>query len=106
MVTKQRIFKAVETAIEVFKNRSKKIGTSALNDFILPIIQDMPPPVTKGKYVRIKYAMQLPTAFPSFAFFCNHPQYLKEPYKRFIENKLREKFDFKGVPMEIYFRQK
>jgi len=106
VVTKQRIFKAVETAIQVFKNRSKKIGTSALNDFILPIIQEMPPPVTKGKYVRIKYAMQLPTAFPSFAFFCNHPQYLKEPYKRFIENKLREKFEFNGVPMEIYFRQK
>jgi GTPase len=106
VVAKQRIFKAVETAIQVFKNRSKKIGTSALNDFILPIIEAMPPPVTKGKYIRIKYAMQLPTVFPSFAFFCNHPQYLKEPYKRFIENKLREKFDFNGVPMEIYFRQK
>jgi len=106
VLTKQRIFKAVETAVQVFKNRSKKIGTSALNDFILPIINEMPPPVTKGKYVRIKYAMQLPTAFPSFAFFCNHPQYLKEPYKRFLENKLREKFDFTGVPMEIYFRQK
>ena len=106
VITKQRIFKAVETAIQVYKNRSKKISTSALNDFILPIIQDMPPPVTKGKYVRIKYAMQLPTAFPSFAFFCNHPQYLKESYKRFVENKLRDKFDFTGVPMEIYFRQK
>ncbi|MEI6681398.1 MAG: ribosome biogenesis GTPase Der [Bacteroidota bacterium] len=106
VVTKQRIFKAVETAIEVFKNKSKKISTSSLNDFILPILQDMPPPVVKGKYVRIKYAMQLPTAFPSFAFFCNHPQYLKESYKRFIENKLREKFDFTGVPIEIYFRQK
>ncbi len=106
VITKQRIFKAVETAIQVFKNRSKKISTSALNDYILPIIQNMPPPVTKGKYVRIKYAMQLPTAFPSFAFFCNHPQYLKESYTRFIENKLREKFDFNGVPMEIYFRQK
>jgi len=106
VLTKQRIFKTVETAIQVFKNRSKKIGTSALNDYILPIISDMPPPVTKGKYVRIKYAMQLPTVFPSFAFFCNHPQYLKEPYKRFIENKLREKFDFNGVPIEIYFRQK
>lgn len=106
VVTKQRIFKAVETAVQVFKNRSKKIGTSVLNDFILPVIQDMPPPVTKGKYVKIKYAMQLPTVFPSFAFFCNHPQYVREPYKRFIENKLREKFDFSGVPMEIYFRQK
>ena len=106
VITKQRIFKTVETAVQVFKNRSRKISTSALNDFILPIINEMPPPVTKGKYVRIKYAMQLPTAFPSFAFFCNHPQYLKEPYKRFLENKLREKFDFTGVPMEIYFRQK
>ena len=106
VITKQRIFKAVETAIQVYKNKSKKISTSALNDFILPILQDMPPPVVKGKYVRIKYAMQLPTAFPSFAFFCNHPQYLKDSYKRFIENKLREKFDFNGVPMEIYFRQK
>jgi GTP-binding protein len=106
VTTKQRIFKAVETAVQVFKNRSRMISTSALNDFILPIINEMPPPVTKGKYVRIKYAMQLPTAFPSFAFFCNHPQYLKEPYKRFLENKLREKFDFNGVPMEIYFRQK
>jgi len=106
VIKKQRIFKVVETAVGVFKNRSKKIGTSALNDFILPVIQDMPPPVTKGKYVRIKYAMQLPTVFPSFVLFCNHPQYVKEPYKRFIENKLREKFDFSGVPMEIYFRQK
>jgi GTP-binding protein len=106
VITKQRIFKAVETAVQVYKNRSKKIGTSVLNDYILPIIQDIPPPVAKGKYVRIKYAMQLPTVFPSFAFFCNHPQYLKEPYKRFIENKLREKFDFNGAPMEIYFRQK
>ncbi|MCK9203678.1 MAG: ribosome biogenesis GTPase Der [Bacteroidales bacterium] len=106
VISKQRIFKAVETAVQVFKNRSRKIGTAALNEFILPIIQESPPPVSKGKYVRIKYAMQLPTVFPSFAFFCNHPQYLKEPYKRFIENKVREHFDFCGVPMEIYFRQK
>jgi GTP-binding protein len=106
VITKQRIFKAVETAIQVYKNRSKKISTSALNDFILPIIQNMPPPVAKGKYVRIKFVMQLASVFPAFAFFCNHPQYLKEPYKRFIENKLREKFDFTGVPIEIYFRQK
>lgn len=103
---KQRIFKAVETAVQVFKNRRQKITTAKLNDYILPIIEENPPPVTKGKYVRIKYAMQLPTAFPSFAFFCNHPQYLKEPYKRFIENKIREKYDFSGAPMEIYFRMK
>ncbi|HNY02942.1 MAG TPA: ribosome biogenesis GTPase Der, partial [Bacteroidales bacterium] len=106
VLTKQRIFKAVETAIQVYRNRSKKVSTSELNEYILPVIQELPPPITKGKYVRIKYAMQLPTVFPSFAFFCNHPQYLKEPYKRFIENKLREKFDFSGVPIEIYFRQK
>jgi len=105
-ITKQRIFKAVETAIEVFKNRSRKISTATLNEYILPIIQEMPPPVSKGKQIKIKYAMQLPTVFPSFAFFCNHPQYLKDPYKRFIENKLREKFDFRGAPLEIYFRQK
>lgn len=106
VLTKQRIFKAMETAVQVFRNRSRKISTSALNDFILPVIQESPPPALKGKYVKIKYAMQLPTIFPSFAFFCNHPQYLKEPYKRFLENKLRAQFDFSGVPMEIYFRQK
>ncbi|MCK9219925.1 MAG: ribosome biogenesis GTPase Der [Bacteroidales bacterium] len=106
VIAKQRIFKAVETAVQVFKNRSRRISTSELNDFILPIIEATPPPVTKGKYVRIKYAQQLHSAFPSFAFFCNHPQYLKESYKRFIENKLREKFNFNGVPIEVYFRQK
>jgi GTPase len=106
VVTKQRVLKAMELAVQVYKNRSKKIGTSVLNDYILPIINEIPPPVTKGKYVKIKYAMQLATVFPSFVFFCNHPQYLKEPYKRFLENKMREKFDFNGVPMEIYFRQK
>ena len=106
VLNKQRIFKAMETALQVYKNRTRKISTSELNDYILPIIEMTPPPALKGKYVKIKYSMQLPTAFPSFAFFCNHPQYLKEPYKRFIENKIREKFDFSGVPMEIYFRQK
>ncbi len=106
VINKQRIFKAMETAVQVFRSRSLKISTSALNDFILPVIQELPPPIVKGKAVRIKYAQQLPTIFPSFAFFCNHPQYLKEPYKRFLENKLREKFDFTGVPMEIFFRQK
>ena len=106
VTTKQRIFKSVETAVQVFKNRSRKISTSALNDFLLPIINEIPPPALKGKHIKIKFAMQLPTVFPSFAIFCNHPQYIKEPYKRFLENKLREKFDFNGVPMEIYFRQK
>ncbi len=106
VLTKQRIFKGVEAAIEVFKNRSSKIPTARLNDFILPVIEQTPPPVTKGKFVRIKFATQLPMAYPAFAFFCNHPQYIREPYKRFVENKLREKFNFSGVPIEIYFRQK
>jgi GTPase len=106
VLTKQRIFKGVEAAIEVFKNRSSKIPTAKLNEFILPIIEQTPPPISKGKVVKIKYATQLPMAYPAFVFFCNHPQYIREPYKRFIENKLREKFNFSGVPMEIYFRQK
>lgn len=103
---KQRIFKAMEAAVQVYKNRSKKIPTSELNDFFLPVIEKTPPPMNKGKYIRIKYVTQLPTRYPSFIFFCNHPQYLKEPYKRFLENNLREHFQFTGVPVEIYFRQK
>ncbi|MEI7490319.1 MAG: ribosome biogenesis GTPase Der [Bacteroidota bacterium] len=103
---KQRILKAMETAVTVYKNRMRKIPTRELNDFILPVIEQTPPPAVKGKYVRIKFATQLPTAFPSFVFFCNHPQYLKDPYRRFIENKIREQFNFTGAPMEIFFRQK
>jgi GTP-binding protein len=103
---KQRIFKAMEAAVQVYKNRSKKIPTSELNDFFLPVIEKTPPPMNKGKYIRIKYVTQLPTRYPSFVFFCNHPQYLKEAYKRFLENSLREHFEFTGVPVEIYFRQK
>jgi GTP-binding protein len=106
VLNKQRIFKAVESAIEVYKSRSRKIPTAQLNDFILPLIQQFPPPSVKGKFVKIKFATQLPTSFPAFAFFCNLPQYIRDPYKRFIENKLREEFNFSGVPMEIYFRQK
>jgi GTP-binding protein len=106
VLSKQRIFKAVESAIEVYKNRSRKITTSQLNDFVLPVIQHYPPPSVKGKHVKIKYATQLPTVFPAFAFFCNLPQYIRDPYKRFLENKMREQFNFSGVPMEIYFRQK
>ena len=106
VIQKQRILKTMETAVEVYKNRMRKIPTRELNDYILPIIEQTPPPAVKGKYVRIKFATQLPTAFPSFVFFCNHPQYLKDPYRRFIENKLREHFDFTGAPMEIFFRQK
>jgi GTP-binding protein len=105
-LTKQRIFKAIETAVEVYKNRSKKVKTSVLNDTMLPIIQITPPPQYKGKYVKIKFCTQLPTPFPSFAFFCNLPQYVKEPYKRFIENQLRKNFDFTGVPVTVFFRKK
>ncbi len=106
VLTKQRIFRAVETAVEVYKNRSKKIKTRKLNDVLLPIIEHTPPPAYKGKYVKIKYITQLPTPYPQFAFFCNLPQYVKEPYKRFLENKLRENFDFKGVPVTIFMRKK
>ena len=105
-LTKQRILKAVETAMEVNENRSKRIKTSKLNEIMLPIIENTPPPALKGKYIKIKYCTQLPTVTPQFAFFCNLPQYVKEPYKRFIENQLRKSFDFKGVPIEVYFRQK
>ncbi|MEL0651353.1 MULTISPECIES: ribosome biogenesis GTPase Der [unclassified Algibacter] len=106
VLTKQRIFKAIETAVEVYHNRSKKIKTSKLNEVFLPLIENYPPPAYKAKYVKIKYIMQLPTPQPQFAFFCNLPQYVKEPYKRFLENKLREKFDFKGVPVSVYMRKK
>jgi len=105
-ITKQRLFKAMETAVEVYKNRTKKIKTSVLNDILLPIIENHPPPANKGKFVKIKYIMQLPTPQPQFAFFCNLPQYVKEPYKRFLENKLREHFDFNGVPVSVYMRKK
>ena len=104
--TKQRIFKAIETAVEVYKNRSKRIPTRKLNDVLLPIIEHTPPPAYKGKYVKIKYITQLPTNYPQFAFFCNLPQYVREPYKRFLENKLRENFDYTGVPVTIYMRKK
>jgi GTP-binding protein len=105
-LSKQRIYKAIETAVEVYNNRTKKIKTSKLNEVMLPIIENYPPPANKAKYVKIKYIMQLPTPQPQFAFFCNLPQYVKEPYKRFLENKLRENFDFKGVPVSVYMRKK
>ena len=105
-LTKQRIFKAIETAVGVYNNRIKRIKTSQLNEDLLPIIQKTPPPALKGKYVKIKYIMQLPTPQPQFAFFCNLPQYVKEPYKRFLENKLRSIYDFCGVPLTIFMRKK
>lgn len=105
-LTKQRLFKAIETAVEVFENRKNRIATSKLNDTVLEIVKSYPPPAIKGKFVKIKYCMQLPTPTPQFAFFCNLPQYVKDPYKRFVENKLREIYNFSGVPITIYFRQK
>ncbi len=105
-LTKQRVFKAIETAVAVFENRKRKIKTSKLNETMLEIIKNYSPPAVKGKYIKIKYCMQLPTHTPQFAFFANLPQYIKDPYKRFIENKLRELYDFSGVPIGIYFRQK
>lgn len=104
--TKQRIFKAIETAVQVYENRSQKIITRKLNDLLLPIIEHNPPPAYKGKYVKIKFCTQLPTEYPQFAFFCNLPQYVKDPYKRFLENKLREEFNFNGVPITIFMRKK
>ena len=105
-LTKQRIYKAIETAVEVYNNRTKRIKTSELNETLLPIIESYPPPAYKGKFVKIKYIMQLPTPQPQFAFFCNLPQYVREPYKRYLENKLREIYDFKGVPVSVYMRKK
>ncbi len=106
VLTKQRIFKAIETAVEVYKNRSKRVPTRKLNDTLLPIIEHTPPPAYKGKFVKIKFCTQLPTPYPQFAFFCNLPQYVRDPYKRFLENKLREHFDFNGVPITIFMRKK
>ena len=105
-LTKQRLLKALEIAIKVSEDRKARISTSKLNDVMLPFIEQNPPPATKGKYIRIKFCTQLPTKTPTFAFFANLPQYIKEPYKRYIENKLRESFNFKGVPIQIFFRKK
>ena len=105
-LSKQRIFKAVETAVEVYQSRSRRIPTKAFNNTMLPIIEKTPPPAYKGKYVKIKFCTQLPTPHPQFAFFCNLPQYVKDPYRRFLENKLREEYDFTGIPIQIFFRKK
>jgi GTP-binding protein len=105
-LTKQRIHKALETAMEVYENRIKKVPTSELNDLLLPIIGATPPPSLKGKYIKIKYITQLPTHAPAFAFFCNLPQYIPDSYKRFLENKLRANFNFTGIPIRIFFRKK
>ena len=105
-ISKQRVLKAVEEAMDVNDRRRQKISTSALNDLMLPLLKENPPPANKGKYIKIKYCTQLPTYSPKFAFFANLPQYVKEPYKRYVENQLRKNFDFSGVPIEIYFRKK
>lgn len=103
---KQRIHDVLQTAVKVYENRIKKISTSKLNDVMLPIFENSPPPSVKGKFVKVKYVTMLPTHKPTFAFYCNHPKYIKEPYKRFIENRLRELFDFTGVPIQLFFREK
>lgn len=105
-LSKQRIYKAIETAVQVYKNRSNRIKTRELNDIMLPIIASNPPPAHKAKYVKVKFCTQLPMPYPVFVFYCNLPQYVKDPYKRFVENKLREKFNFNGVPVTVYFRKK
>ena len=106
VLNKQRILEVLQQAIRVYNSRRRRIPTSELNDFILPVIEDYPPAATKGKYIRIKYATQLPTPTPQFAFFVNLPQYIKENYRRYLENKIRDQWDFSGVPIQIYFRQK
>lgn len=103
---KQRLLKAVEEAVHVFENRARQIVTRKLNDYLLPIIENNPPPAIKGKYLKVKYITQLKSHHPQFIFFCNLPQYFKEPYKRFLENKIREEYDFTGVPIQIFFRAK
>jgi GTP-binding protein len=105
-ITKQRIHKVLETAIEVYENKRRKISTSELNTFMHKIVEEVPPPAVKGKYIKIKYATQIPNNSPVFAFFCNLPQYVRESYKRYLENKLRENYNFTGVPIRIFMRQK
>ncbi|MDX1652207.1 MAG: ribosome biogenesis GTPase Der [Brumimicrobium sp.] len=105
-ITKQRIHKALETVMRVYENRIKKIPTSTLNEVMQEVMEQNPPPSIKGKYIRIKFVSQLPTHAPAFAFFCNLPQYVRDDYKRFLENKLREHFDFEGVPVRVFFRKK
>jgi GTP-binding protein len=103
---KQRIFQAIELAVKVYENKTRRVTTSKLNDILLQEIEKYPPPAWKGKYIKIKYVTQLPTKNPVFAFFCNLPQYIKDPYTRFLENRLRENFDFEGVPVKIVYKNK
>ena len=105
-ITKQRILKVLETAIQVYKNRRQRIKTSELKEYMQEVISAYNPPAVKGKFIKIKYVTQLPTHTPTFAFYCNLPQYVKAPYKRYLENKLREKYNFSGVPIQIFIRKK
>ncbi|MCZ8143917.1 ribosome biogenesis GTPase Der [Flavobacterium sp.] len=105
-LTKQRLLKALEAAVTVYENRKQRIATSKFNEYMLDLIERFPPPALKGKYIKIKYCMQLPTPVPQFVFFANLPQYVKDPYKRFLENKIRENWNFSGVPIDIYIRDK
>ena len=107
VINKQRVFKVLENAKQVYEARSRRIPTSELNELLLPIVKEQnPPPSVKGKWIKIKYITQLPTRYPQFVFFCNLPQYIRDPYKRFVENRLREIWDFHGVPISIFFRAK
>lgn len=106
VVKKQRIYQVLEKVKEVYDNKSRRISTSELNGMLLPLLKQTPPPIYKGKSVKIKYITQLPTPYPSFVFFCNLPQYIKDPYKRFVENQLRRIWNFSGVPVRVYFREK
>ena len=105
-LTKQRIHKALELAIEVFTNRLVRIPTPKLNEVMLKVIEENHPPAVKGKFIKIKYVTQLPTHAPAFAFYCNLPQYIREPYKRYLENQIRKHFNFTGVPIRIFMRKK
>ena len=105
-INNQRIHKSIQTALNVFERRKNRIPTKSLNDYLLPIILRTPPPAIKGKYIKVKFVRQLPSKHPQFTFFCNLPQYVKEPYKRFLENKIREKYDFTGSTIDIFMRKK
>jgi GTP-binding protein len=105
-LTKQRVHRALETAINVYESRKRRIKTSELNEVLLEAIERYSPPSVKGKYIKIKYVTQLPSQTPAFALFANLPQYIREPYRRYIENQIRDNFDFTGVPIQVYFRQK
>jgi GTP-binding protein len=106
VLEKQRLFKAIELGMKVYENRNRRLKTSELNDLLLPIIERTPPPASRGRYIKIKYVTQVKTYFPAFAFFCNHPQHVKPSYKKFLENQIRQHFDFTGVPISIFFREK